>query len=180
MQSLLHRFDTIATDIVLSLPMSLQPAFLFITNLGHPAVTMAIGAGIASIGLIQSNVRLFMSGSMVWIALGVGSLLKLIFGRARPVTDYAASIRLDTLSFPSGHTTGSTIAYGLLAYLAWHLLPQPWNFVAFGGLIALIILIGISRVYLGAHFPTDVIAGWILGGAALLVVIFFIHPLVGK
>lgn len=179
MHSLLHRFDTKVTNMVLGLPASLQSTFLFITNLGHPVTTMAIGLYIGLIGLLQSDGPLLLVGGAVWVTLGLGSLLKLFFKRARPVTEYAAGIRLDTLSFPSGHTTGSTIAYGLLAYLAWQLVPAPWNYSVLGAGVALIIAIGISRVYLGAHFPTDVVAGWLLGGLGLAMAIIFIQPVVG-
>lgn len=179
MHSLLHRFDTKGTDAVLGLPMPLQPIFLIITSLGHPVVTMAIGLYIGLVGLRQADMGLLIAGGSVWVTLGIGSLLKLFFKRARPTTEYAAGIRLDRLSFPSGHTTGSTIAYGLLAYLAWQLLPAPWNYGAVGLCALLIIAIGISRVYLGAHFPTDVVAGWLLGGVALLMVIVYIQPVVG-
>lgn len=180
MHSLLHRFDAKVTDTVLGLPMSWQPVFLFITNIGHPAVTMTIGLAIGVVGIWQSNIRLFVAGGSVWLTLGIGSLLKLFFNRARPITEYAAGIRLDTLSFPSGHTTGSTIAYGLLAYIAWQLLPTPWSYVAISIFTILIVGIGVSRVYLGAHFPSDVIAGWILGGLALAMVITFLKPIIGR
>lgn len=180
MRSLVRHFDTKLVDIITGLPISWQPFFIFVTNLGHPVVPIGIGLVVLIIGALQSNVRLAMSGVTVWAALAMGSILKLLINRPRPLTEYAASIWLDKLSFPSGHATGSTIAYGLLAYFAWYLLPQPWSFVVVGALIALIALIGVSRVYLGAHFPSDVIAGWLLGAIALLMVIFVIKPLTGK
>jgi undecaprenyl-diphosphatase len=179
MHSLLHRFDTKVTNTVLGLPMSWRPLFLFITSLGHPVTTMAIGLYIGLVGLQEADMRLLIAGGSVWVTLGIGSLLKLSFKRARPITEYAAGIRLDTLSFPSGHTTGSTIAYGLAANLAWQLLPTPWNYGVIGLCSLVIITIGVSRVYLGAHFPTDVVGGWLLGGLALLMVIMFIQPIVG-
>ncbi|MDB5177822.1 MAG: Phosphoesterase PA-phosphatase related protein [Candidatus Saccharibacteria bacterium] len=177
MRAFVRQIDTKLTDSILSLPMSLQPFFLLVTTLGHPVVPIAIGVIVVVVGLVQANMRLAVSGGAIWITLGVGSLLKLAFGRARPQTEYAANIWLDRLSFPSGHTTGSTIAYGLLAYFAWQLLPHPWNYVVAIIFVILIILIGISRIYLGAHFPSDVIAGWLLGGVALGLVILFIRPL---
>lgn len=176
MREFIRHFDTKITESVVQLPASFHGFFLLVTNLGHPIVTMSIGAAIAVMSGIQSNVRLALSGAVVWVALGVGSLLKLLFNRSRPLTEYAANIWLDKLSFPSGHTTGATVAYGLLALLAWQFLPQPWNYIATILLGIFVVLVGVSRIYLGAHFPSDVIAGWLLGGLALIVIVFIIKP----
>ena len=132
---------------------------------------------VAAGGLWLSNFRLALSGAIIWLTLGIGFLIKLLIGRARPLTEYAANLRVDTFSFPSGHTSGATIAYGLLAYLAWQLLPQPFGYIVAAMFGILIIAIGVSRIYLGAHFPSDVIAGWLLGAAALCVIIFIVRPL---
>lgn len=180
MRTIIRHFDTKLVDLITGLPISWQPFFIFITNLGHPAVPVGIGLAVLIVGAVQSNVRLALSGVTIWAALAMGSILKLLINRPRPITEYAASIWLDKLSFPSGHATGSTVAYGLLAYFAWQLLPQPWNYIVVALLGLLILLIGVSRVYLGAHFPSDVIAGWLLGGAALLIIIFVITPFAAK
>ncbi|KAE8126541.1 MULTISPECIES: phosphatase PAP2 family protein [Bifidobacterium] len=177
MRHLVTQFDTAVTRHVVELPASLHPFFLAVTALGSPVATMTVGAVIAGWGYFHANLRLAYSGAFVWLTLGVGSIIKLIVARARPNTAYAAHLLFDTNSFPSGHTSGSTIAYGLLAYLAWHLLPQPYSTIAVVLLLFLIALIGISRIYLGAHFPSDVIAGWLLGAVALCIVIFVLRPL---
>jgi len=175
MRSLLHRFDTSLTGFVTSWPAGLEAFFVVVTTLGLPAVTLTIGGVVALFGVVQTNLRLAFSGLLVWLTLGIGTGIKLLTDRERPLTEYAAP--LQSHSFPSGHTTGSTIAYGLLAYLAWQLLPQPWNYIVTILLVAIILLIGISRVYLGAHFPSDVVAGWLLGSIALCIIIFIIKPL---
>jgi undecaprenyl-diphosphatase len=82
----------------------------------------------------------------------------------------------NSYSFPSGHTVGSTVIYGLLAYLAWQYLPQPWNVIGAIFCVLLILLISLSRIYLGAHFPSDVVAGWVLGAIGLAVIIFVVKP----
>lgn len=177
MRPFIHSFDTTLTGIITGWPTWLQPFFVAITTLGSPMITLPIGFFVALAGYHFKNMRLILSGIIVWATLGVGSLIKIAVARERPATEYAANIPLDTMSFPSGHSSGATVAYGLLAYIAWHVLPQPWNYVASVFFALLIIAIGISRVYLGAHFPSDVIAGWLLGIVGLAIIIFFVKPL---
>lgn len=177
MKSWIHRFDSTIMNGIVNWSVSLKPFFLAITTLGDPIVTVGIGIVVAIYGYFQTNMRLVISAALIWIALGLGAILKLLFGRDRPDTEYANNMYITTNSFPSGHASGAMIAYGLLAYVAWHLLPQPWGCIAVVLLGVLITLIGLSRIYLGAHFPSDVIAGWTLGGIALLVILFVIRPL---
>ena len=176
MKPLIHQLDKAIMSAVSLLPAGLEMFFVIITTLGSPFSTAAIGLGIISLGHFKQNLRLSFAGFSIWLTLACDSLLKIIIGRARPATKYAESMIIQTNSFPSGHSAGSMVAYGLLAYLAWNLLPRPWSYVVVLILAGLIILIGISRIYLGAHFPTDVIAGWILGAIVLILVILW-NPL---
>lgn len=177
MRDMIHRFDTSLTGYVTAWSASLKPFFLFVTALGDPLLTAGIGLVVVIWSMVQSNARLALAGAAIWLVLGLGSLLKVVFARVRPETDYAANMLIQTFSFPSGHASGATVAYGLLAYFAWQLLPQPWGHVVAGLLVGLIVLVGISRVYLGAHYPSDVVAGWLLGLVTLLIVIVFVRPL---
>lgn len=177
MRSFIYSFDMAVTKAIVAWPAWLKPLFLAVTTVGDPIVTVPIGFAIVVYGYLQSNVRLALAGACVWLTLGIGSVIKLLVGRARPMTEYTANLQFPTLSFPSGHSSGSFIAYGLLAYLAWHLLPQPWNYIVAAALVVLIVLIGVSRIYLGAHFPSDVVAGWLLGAAMLALIIFVVRPL---
>lgn len=89
---------------------------------------------------------------------------KMLFDRPRP--DVEASARVFTASFPSGHATVSAVVYltlGLLLAEATTDRRVKAYFIGLGVLMTL--AVGISRVYLGVHFPTDVIAGWSLGAA---------------
>jgi undecaprenyl-diphosphatase len=75
-------------------------------------------------------------------------------------------------SFPSGHATQYTIFLGLLAYLAWRRLRPGWpRRLAVGACLGMIVLVGPSRVYLGQHWPSDVLAGYLLGIGVLLLII---------
>ena len=176
MRTLFHQFDLRVTNWIARWPQSYRPFFHLITSLGDPLVTIGIGIVIAAAGFIQNDIHFLVSGVIIWVTLGLGSILKLLFNRARPLTEYAANMRIDTFSFPSGHTSGSTIAYGLLGYFAWHLLAQPWSFATAAVCAGLIVAIGVSRIYLGAHFPTDVVAGWLLGSVALVTIVYSLSP----
>lgn len=170
-------FDRTVTEWVAQLfSSSWRPFFLLLTFMGEPVVTIGIGVVVMVYGLTQRS-RLVWAGAMVPLTLFAGSALKLLFERARPMTDYASHMYLKTFSFPSGHASGSMIAYGLLAYLALMKLTPPYNYIVAVCLFTLPFLIGLSRVYLGAHFPSDVIAGWLLGLLALAIIIFVIRPL---
>lgn len=178
MKRYVHSFDSILTQWVAeTFSPALRPFFLVLTFIGEPVVTIGIGVAVMIYGLTYRS-RLVWAGAMIPLTLFVGSGLKLLFERARPLTDYAANMHIKTFSFPSGHASGSMIAYGLLAYIALMKLPQPYNYFVSIPLFILPFLIGLSRVYLGAHFPSDVLAGWLLGGVMLLIVIFVIRPFV--
>ncbi len=59
-----------------------------ITTLGDPIITIGIGVIVALVGWFGANMRMVLSAAMIWITLGLGSLLKLAFGRERPLTEY--------------------------------------------------------------------------------------------
>ena len=103
-------------------------------------------------------------GLILLISTGVNTLLKLVFADPRPywysdrVLAYAAE---SSFGLPSGHSQISASVWGMLAFTA-----RRWWFWVFA--IALVVLIGISRIYLGVHFPSDVLAGWAIGAALLV------------
>lgn len=108
---------------------------------------------------------------LLWVSL-VGSQLlvmlnKLVLHRARP--ELALYLE-DSFSFPSGHATGSMAFYGFLIYVAWKT-TKNWNKKVNSFFLGLIIIfaIGFSRLYLGVHYLSDVLGGYILG---LLWIIF--------
>ena len=148
----------------------------FITHLGHPAVTLSAGGFVLLIGGALSNLYIACAGIVVWLTIGTGAVLKFVLHRQRPLTEYVLHRRMTTHSFPSGHTTGGTVVYGLFAWLAMRYLLEPWSSILVIILAILVITIGISRIYLGAHFPSDVVAGWLLGGVGLVLIIFVIQP----
>ncbi len=95
----------------------------------------------------------------------VSTLLKYAFARPRPDVVIPAA-RVFTASFPSGHATMSAITFLTIAALLARSEAEPRlkaYMIALG--ILLTVLVGLSRLYLGVHYPTDVLAGWCLGAA---------------
>ena len=91
--------------------------------------------------------------------------LKTFVGRARP-TIVPHLVDVQNLSFPSGHATNSAIIYLIIGLvLARSLQGRRVRAYVRGLAIAMTIILGITRVYLGVHFPTDVLAGWLIGSA---------------
>ena len=94
-----------------------------------------------------------------------GTLLKQVFARARPdVVTHLVEVR--SLSFPSGHAMQSAVIYLTLAALIGRSERRHAERIyVLGAAIGLVVLIGTSRLYLGVHWPTDVLAGWTIGAA---------------
>lgn len=89
--------------------------------------------------------------------------LKLLYARARPPFDLHPTA-IDSFSFPSGHTSNSMTAFVLFALLA---VPEKWRRPALATAIPLAVSIGLTRPFLGVHWPSDVIGGWCLAGVAI-------------
>lgn len=145
-----------------------------VTHLGDPWLMVLIGFAGMAYGWIKDISYVSNAFAMAMAAYAFSGLLKEFIHRTRPDTVYVTAMKFKSYSFPSAHAFGSMVVYGLLAYFAYNYLPAPWNLLAVVGLFIIIFLVSVSRVYLGAHYPTDVIGGWILGLAALLLIIKYI------
>lgn len=170
MRQSLRSFDRKFTNLINSLPDWLRPLFVAVTLLGEPVVTLGLAAVVVGIGIGQSWDTLTVAGATAIITIALASLLKLILRRKRPINDYTDSFIFDTFSFPSGHAAGSIVSYGLLAILGG-LASQPLFILTVALILIVVFLIGLSRVYLGAHYPTDVIGGWIIGSFGLVFIV---------
>lgn len=144
-----------------------------IITVGGNALIIAISTGLLGLWLATRK----RWDQLVFLFLAVGGaaflnlLLKLIFLRSRPAYPQGLLV-VSGLSFPSGHAMISLAFYGAVAYLAFSILKNRWSklLVAVAAL-AVSALIGFSRLYLGVHDLTDVLAGWAAGGLWLAICI---------
>jgi undecaprenyl-diphosphatase len=152
---------------------ALSALFRALTFLGDPLPISAV----ALLGGVLLAVRARSRRPLLITAIATVGVQVLVFSikfavhRPRPVPAYA----LDTAggySFPSGHSTSSLVIFGVLAWLLSGHLRNRYARVAVWAVAALFVLgIGSSRVYLGVHHPTDVLAAWALGSAWLVTVL---------
>jgi membrane-associated phospholipid phosphatase len=100
-------------------------------------------------------------------------LLKIYFGRVRP--DFAeGGARLESLSYPSGHSSGIATLVTVAMIMAWPLLAGRARHWALAAGVLLVLLVGLTRMWLGVHFLSDVVGGWALGvGWSLMTALLF-------
>jgi undecaprenyl-diphosphatase len=135
----------------------LDRVMIVITRLGYAWGTVPLALGVLATLVARrrwSRARFFTVA--VGGAMAINGLAKLVFRRVRP--SLWTSLTPETsYSFPSGHAMGSMALVAALLVLAWPTRARWWVPVP-GALFVL--LVGISRVYLGVHYPSDVLAGW--------------------
>ena len=101
--------------------------------------------------------------------LGAGALIvgiKELVARTRPNVEMVVATATEA-SFPSGHALGSTVTYGVLLLVFLPTAPVTWRRRIAGTVVTLVVLIGLTRIGLGVHYPSDVVGGWSLGLAWL-------------
>lgn len=137
----------------------------FLALMGSPRAIVSLAAAAALVGLVWRKVR-----GAVWIfpiaILGAGVIIqsvKLLVHRPRP-SSFTPLLHESGYSFPSGHSLIAMVVYGLLGYFSLGLFKNRAARLIVRILTVLIIVsIGVSRVYVGVHYPTDVLAGWTAG-----------------
>jgi len=159
-----------------------------VQSLRAPAMTVVMKAVTVSGGTAVVTVATLALVAVLWLrhkrfesmvvaaAVGGGTLLSTLakghFGRDRPPAHSTLIPLPESTSFPSGHTMASLCLGVALGYLAVRSDMRPSAKVAaVAGCVIYAVAVGVSRVYLGVHWPSDVLASWLLGGAWLAVVI---------
>ena len=126
--------------------------------------TAVLAVALVALRLWHSAIALALS---VAVTQATVALLKAIVERPRPAAN-AQMADAGGFSFPSGHSATSAALFGVLALVAARHLEGGIRVAAAALGVALIAAIGVSRVMLGAHYPTDVLAGWLTGGTIAL------------
>ncbi len=162
----LGRDSAIELDVHANASGGLTAVMTGLTVLGYSPV-LALIVAVAGWGLLRA-VRRLEAVALAAIMVGEGALddlLKLGVHRARPQLFVHAAA--SGWSFPSGHAFSTFCLLGTLLYLVWAYTSPLVRFVLVLVAMLLVFGIGLSRVYLGVHFPSDVVGGWLAGFAWL-------------
>ena len=145
-------------------PAWLPGVFEDLTAVGGPTVLSLVVLAVTGFLLLQARYR---TAFAIFASAATGGLLsealKSVFMRARPsIVPHLRDVF--SSSFPSGHAMQSAIVYLTLGTMLMRIATgRLTKIYCFGMALLLTFLVGVSRVYLGVHYPTDVIAGWIVG-----------------
>jgi membrane-associated phospholipid phosphatase len=140
----------------------LDRIMVWITSLGDPLIVTVISVLVAVVlsrrRRLAGAITIAIASAGAW---GLNFLLKDVFSRDRPEL-WQRIVDVQYNSFPSGHAMVSLVVYGFLAYLLAIRFPR-WQNLIYILAIVVVFGIGLSRLYLGVHWPTDVVAGYAAG-----------------
>jgi membrane-associated phospholipid phosphatase len=160
----LTAFDTSVTNALLSIRSEYLTNFLiFITHIGGNGYVVVIILLVLFFVLVHRNWKFILQTVTVLLLATFSNMaLKQVINRARPSLEHLVEVY--TLSYPSGHAMSAMGFYGFLIFLVARYTINIFLKVSLITFLVLLILsIGISRIYLGVHYPSDVLAGYIGG-----------------
>lgn len=140
-------------DVLLGLQSVSRPFLLYIL-----ASALALWAWVAK-GLRSRALWAFVTMMVAW---NIGLLVKVLVGRARPIVDDPIS-HSPGYSFPSGHAFNVAVVSTVVVFLLWPLLSSLGHRVSVVLAVVFSLVVGLDRLFLGVHFPSDVLAGYVLG-----------------
>lgn len=145
----------------------LDALFKAITRTAGPLILVPISITVVYLWRRSEKTAAALIVTSFLTAIIVGQLFKMQFARPRPDV-FTPLVVEHTASFPSGHTLAALSFYGLLSLLLWERGHRFWSVVS--GIW--VFLIALSRIYLGAHYPSDVLASLALGTILLIITLF--------
>ncbi|WBQ05073.1 phosphatase PAP2 family protein [Kribbella sp. CA-293567] len=142
----------------------LVPALTVLEAISQPVVVYVVAVAVTlwvwrSKGLKARALWALVTMMVSW---SIGALAKIVVHRARPIVDDGVP-HAEGYSFPSGHELNITVATTVMVFLLWPLLSRTGRKVAIGLAAVAVVAVALDRVFIGAHFPSDVVAGFILG-----------------
>lgn len=165
MSELFESYDTSISQSVWSYKSPLLTDYMIaVTEIGDVKGYLVVFSLLIVLFLVRfkSWKQIAQLGLVLILALSSNVLLKEIINRSRPLGEHMVTVK--TLSYPSGHAMVSMAFYGFLIFLITDFkLRKTLKGVLIAILIILILSIGISRIYLGVHYPSDVLGGYIAG-----------------
>jgi len=142
---------------------------------GFTVLALVAILAVAMLLIHRRRLQALVLASTVVLAQGLSELLKAWIDRPRPTLVSHLDLVYSS-SFPSGHAMMTPVVYLTLAgILAAGQRRRSEKRLLLGAAVLLTVAVGVSRVYLGVHWPTDVLGGWILGGAMALMAILILH-----
>jgi membrane-associated phospholipid phosphatase len=172
----LGRLDQAFADgIASTVPIGVIRAFALVTHLGDAwllGVWCVLGAAILT---VRRRYALAIGFTLAIVGNGLlNSIFKHLFERVRPVHDQSIATATGW-SFPSGHSSGSLVTYGIIAYVLVRVLPDHWRLPTIVAATLIAVTTASSRVFLRVHFASDVLAGFALGTVWLVACILSIE-----
>jgi undecaprenyl-diphosphatase len=171
--STLIKFDVGISGILNnSTSLGVAKVMLFVTYLGNAEILIA-SYSVLIIILVILHEELIAAFFAAGLALGqtLSVTMKNLLARTRP-DDAIITISHSGYAFPSGHALISMVFYGFIGYCLVHVMHKSWQKWLTGCIAGVVIfMIGFSRIYLGVHWASDVIGGWLAGGAILILLI---------
>jgi len=163
--------ETLAEDLRASLQPGVLRLVAAVSHLGDLGSVAVVTVVVLAVLLFQRRLQLATCWTVAMAGVvPINSGLKAVFERPRPLHNHGFIVE-HGWSFPSGHAFGAIVFYGMLAYVLLRVLPHRWHRWVIAGAVAMIGVIGLSRIVLQVHYFSDVVAGYISGSAWLVVCI---------
>lgn len=177
----IHTFDSYFGHLVRGFATpSLTSFMIHLTKLGNfeSLLGFTVGAGLILFLIRKIKAALFLLINGIVLAAPIDTLVKHFVNRPRPTLPHLVPVH--SSSFPSGHSMSIMVIAGSLLLLANRLLKKNTQKLIVDLLLIIIILgIGISRIYVGVHFASDVLGGWSLGLVTLTISEWIFNQIVG-
>ncbi|MDM5293387.1 phosphatase PAP2 family protein [Peribacillus simplex] len=169
------KFDEVVIALVQGLESPLLTSIMkFFTYIGSTSALIILSLFILFFlyKVLKHRLELILFSAVIIGSPLLNFMVKLFFRRARP--DLHRLIEIGGYSFPSGHAMNAFSLYSILTFLLWRHITAKWArvlLILFS--MSMILSIGISRIYLGVHYPSDIIAGYLAGGFWIAISIWF-------